>query len=196
MNETLKDLKKLAEAELKKINVKGDLTPVELDNAMKAVCLIQKIDEGEDPNWEMNDNQYSEAMRRSMAMRSSRNDRGMSGHGWDPMYDDMIMRGRSMDLYRGMNDLPDRWDPRAHESMAQRRDSETGQFMSGNGYTRGNNRSSNRRMVISYDNGYSGHSIDDRIVDELEHMMDSAETNYEREKLNDLIRYVDSKRGR
>lgn len=50
-------------------------------------------------------------------------------------------------------------------------------------------------MVISYDNGYSGHSIDDRIVDKLEHMMDSAETNYEREKLNDIIRYVDSKRG-
>lgn len=196
MNETLKDLKKLAEAELKKINVKGDLTPVELDNAMKAVCLIQKIDEGEDPNWETNDDQYSEAMRRSMAMRSSRNDRGMSGHGWDPMYDDMIMRGRSMDSYHEMNDFPDRWDPRTHESMARRRDSETGQFMSSNGYTRGNNRSSNRRMVISYDNGYSGHSIDDRIVDELEHMMDSAETNYEREKLNDLIRYVDSKRGR
>lgn len=175
MNETLKDLKKLAEAELKKINVKGDLTPVELDNAMKAVCLIQKIDEGEDPNWETNDDQYSEAMRRSMARRSSHNN-------WTPMYSDAPM--------------PDRWDPRMHESMARHRDPDTGQFMSGNGYTRGNNRSSNRRMVISYDNGYSGHSIDDRIVDELEHMMDSAETNYEREKLNDLIRYVDSKRGR
>lgn len=40
---------------------------------------------------------------------------------------------------------------------------------------------------------YSSHSIDDRIVNVFERMMDSAESEYERKKIMEYIRYVRSK---
>ena len=38
------DLKELLQGELKKINKKGDLTPSELDNATKVMCLLESIE--------------------------------------------------------------------------------------------------------------------------------------------------------
>lgn len=40
---------------------------------------------------------------------------------------------------------------------------------------------------------YSSHSIDDRIVSTLERMIDSAESDYERKRVMEYIRYVRSK---
>ena len=37
---------------------------------------------------------------------------------------------------------------------------------------------------------YSGHSINDRIVEKLENMMDTAESDFERKKLKEFIRFV------
>lgn len=36
--------------------------------------------------------------------------------------------------------------------------------------------------------GYSGHSINDRIIDRLEHMMDEADSDYERQT---IAKYID-----
>lgn len=58
-----------------------------------------------------------------------------------------------------------------HGSYARTRSSRTGRYMS---------------------NGYSGHSIKDRIVDNLEHMMDEAGGEYERGVISEWIRRVES----
>ena len=43
---------------------------------------------------------------------------------------------------------------------------------------------------------YSSHSIDDRVVDALEKMVDSAKSDYEHQKLMEYIRYVRSRENR
>ena len=40
--------------------------------------------------------------------------------------------------------------------------------------------------------GYSRHSLGDRVVEKLEHMMDSTDSNYEREELHKFIRMIRS----
>ena len=47
MEKTLNNLKNLVVSELEKINAKGTMSPVELDNATKAVCLLEKIEKTE-----------------------------------------------------------------------------------------------------------------------------------------------------
>ena len=42
----------------------------------------------------------------------------------------------------------------------------------------------------AYDNGYSGHSIEDRMVAELERMMDQAQSEYERQTIMSEIRAI------
>ena len=37
---------------------------------------------------------------------------------------------------------------------------------------------------------YSGHSINDRVVEKLENLMDSAESDYEKKKIKEFIRFV------
>lgn len=56
-------------------------------------------------------------------------------------------------------------------SNARSRSYRTGRYMSSRGY----------------DNGYSGHSIEDRMVANLEGMMDSAKNDYERETIRSWI---------
>ena len=70
-------------------------------------------------------------------------------------------------------------------------DGHSGCYSYGHDYDMNPGRNYERR----HDRGYSGHSIDDRVVDMLEKMMDSAASNYERNKLNTYIRVIDSMRG-
>lgn len=51
MDKVLNDLKEMLEDELKKITKKNDISPAELDNATKAVCLIEKIRKLENPDY-------------------------------------------------------------------------------------------------------------------------------------------------
>ena len=37
---------------------------------------------------------------------------------------------------------------------------------------------------------YSGHSINDRVVEKLENLMDTAESDYEKKKIKEFIRFV------
>jgi len=43
MSETLSDLKSLVEKEIRKITAKNDITPAELDNMTKSLCVLEKI---------------------------------------------------------------------------------------------------------------------------------------------------------
>jgi hypothetical protein len=55
-------------------------------------------------------------------------------------------------------------------------------------YARSRNARTGRYMSSS--RGYSGHSIEDRIVDNLEHMMDDANSDYERNVIHRWISKV------
>lgn len=76
------------------------------------------------------------------------------------------MTRRSMDYEKGYED---------GMSMAQRRSPTTGRFMDG---------------AMHYNNGVSGHSINDRMVDSIERMYDTASTEHERAEINDVINYI------
>ena len=49
---------------------------------------------------------------------------------------------------------------------------------------------SSRAMSRDGRGGYSGHSINDRVVEKLENLMDSAESDFERQKIREFIRFV------
>lgn len=120
MYETFEKLEDMLMTELNKIVEKGDISPMELENASKVVCLIEKIREMDSESEASSFNSYR--------------------------------RGR---------------------------DSMTGQYVS---------RNAPRRMSRrSYENGYSGHSIKDRMIDHLESMMDEAKTDYERQTVQEWI---------
>lgn len=63
-------------------------------------------------------------------------------------------------------------------SYARGRSPVTGRYVSRDGY------------YDSYNRGYSGHSIEDRAVDSLERMMDTASSEYEREQLRKFIHQI------
>lgn len=82
------------------------------------------------------------------------------------------MTRRSMDYSRGYED---------GMSMAQNRSPRTGQFVSGNdGWDVHPN---------GYD-GRSGHSINDRMIDNIERMYGNADTEHERAEIQDVINYI------
>lgn len=82
------------------------------------------------------------------------------------------MTRRSMDYSRGYED---------GMSMAQNRSPRTGRFVSGNdGWDIHSN---------GYD-GRSGHSINDRMIDNIERMYDNAGTEHERAEIQDVINYI------
>lgn len=64
-------------------------------------------------------------------------------------------------------------------SYARGRSSVTGRYVSRDG-----------GYYDGYSQGYSGHSIEDRAVDSLERIMDSAESQYERDQLRKFIRQI------
>ena len=124
--ETLDELEKKLREELKKMAKKPDISPVEVDNANKAMCLITKIREFEDADSGYSNGAYS---RNSYTRRSPRTGRYVS-------YDEGDAYGRRM-------------------QMANR--------------------------------GYSGHSINDRMIDKLESMMDETGSEYERQTIGEWI---------
>lgn len=111
---------------------------------------------------------------------------------------------RSMDYSRGYED---------GMSMAQNRSPRTGRFISGDESYGYSEEMSGRRYMDGSRDGYSnaregsreggsrdgysnardgrsGHSINDRMVDNIERMYDNAETEHERAELKDVINYI------
>lgn len=168
--EVLNDLKKLIKKELKKNVDKGTLSPPEIDAVHKAVDALEKIAKTELACKEL------EAMEKaeknpdmySGAFYNIRNFPQMyppnMSYGWNEraMYPDNMSGGRD-------------W----HESMGMHTDNVSG--------ARGRNATTGR--YVSRDN-YSGHSINDRMVDALERMMDTANSEFERQQILDKIKMI------
>lgn len=50
--------------------------------------------------------------------------------------------------------------------------------------------SENGTQTVMRGHGYSRHSVSDRAVEQLEHMMDTTESDYERQELRKYIRMI------
>lgn len=190
MDDLYKDLERLTKKELRSLVDKGTLSGSEVETAKKAVCLLKMLEEDYDKEEMIGDDDYSEA-----SYSSRRRGGRMMSHAMHPTHWDDMSYARGRDGATGRYVSRGRmYDDRSYEGgrMYDGRSRMRGRSY---GYEDGDEYMSGRRMIISYDNGYSGHSIDDRIVDALEHMMDQAVTDYERGKLNEVIRFVDSRRG-
>lgn len=131
---TLERMHELLNKEINRIVDKGDLTPNELENAEKAFCLIQQIEEM----------------------------MGMEGYSETGYYGDSY-NGSYMGSYRG-------------RSMDRGRSPVTGRYVSREG---------------SYMHSNSGHSIKDRMISRLEHMMDETDSEYERKEISEYIRKLE-----
>ena len=125
MEKVLMKLQDLLIDELEKITAKNDISPSELDNAKKAMCVIKDIE----TTIAMKDSGYSEMMPYSM-------NRG---------------------------------------SYARGRDASTGRYIS-------------RRGSMSMgEDGYSSHSIKDRMIAQLESMYDEAKGDHEKQLIDQWI---------
>lgn len=173
------------------VATKSSLTPTEIENAKNAVCLIKEIDET------IRGGKVEYKYETSEGMGHAYHSYPGYSYGWyDPyMHGDYSYGDRGGRMYS----YGDEYD-RTH-SMARGRSATTGRFVS-----RGDDRAwmrdrdmdmSGRRMhgSFSYDSGMSGHSIEDRIIEKLEEMMDNAKSDYERMKINQIIRVTDSMKG-
>ena len=170
MSKTLERFKEFLEDEVEKIRKKGDITPAELDSSQKAVCTIKMIEDMEKEQSEgmmMEGDSYGYSNRnmayRHMPAYGSYNDRSYGDeygdHSGRRYYHDSYGYD---DSYRG-------------DSYRRGRSPVTGRYIS-----RGEDN-------MSYHDGYSGHSIKDRMVARLEDMMDEAKTDHERQTVSQWI---------
>jgi hypothetical protein len=169
MSDVLKDLKSMLEDEIKMITSKGNISPKELESATMAVSLMEKIQKLEDGNsYDVDHGEYDPEV-----------DYSMDGNGtWGYMpgvyeeANDSYRRGRSRTTGRYVS-----------RDSRDSRDSMDGYRSESWDGSRASRRSSRR----SYENGYSGHSIKDRMVDQLESMMDDAKSEYEKQSISKWI---------
>lgn len=162
--ELYKGLKSIALKQLEELHRKGSMSPAEAEAAKTAMCIIEKAKEAIEKD-EMGSDEYS---RRSYAQPYRH-------YTIDSYADGRFMRGGSYGMYPMYDDY-------AMESP--RGGSYRGDSYRGDSYA---NQSRDR-------NGrYSSHSIDDRVVDMLEKMVDSAKSDFEHQKLMEYIRYVRSR---
>lgn len=90
----------------------------------------------------------------------------------------------------------------SYNSFARGRSPFTGRFVSRDGVPMGNSMGMNSMtynrdysngmgdVSRRYDGGYSGHSVNDRMIASLEKEMDRAETEYEREQIRNEIEHL------
>lgn len=97
----------------------------------------------------------------------------------------------TMDEYSDMYLTPEEYSERWN-SMRRGRSPSTGRFtsMRSEPYRDSYRDSYEMRSMGSYNDGYSGHSINDRMIDALERMMDTAKTEHERETIRKRIEEI------
>ena len=119
MDNALESLKEMLEDEIKKVTKKNDITPAELDNMTKAVCLLEKIKMLED-DWEAeeysNDYAYgrygdrsgNQSYRRGRSSVTgqyvSRSGRSSSNRGGSYSYSGHSIKDRMIDRLESMAD--------------------------------------------------------------------------------------------
>lgn len=134
LEQNLKSLENLLNEQIAKIASKGDITPTELENMTKTLCLLEKIKEyTEGPTFMVDEEGHSQYIPRSYARDNGTSDR-----------------------------MPNVYPANSY------------------------NYRSNRRSY-GHDRGYSGHSIKDRMVAKLESMYDEAQSDHERQIVDEWI---------
>lgn len=93
----------------------------------------------------------------------------------------------------------DKYDYEGGNSFTRGRSSITGRYMSRDNdpyFSRSNDAYMypNTTHHQSYNGGYSGHSVKDRMIAQLEHMMDSTDSEYEKQTIADQIHEIKSKK--
>lgn len=173
MDKTLENLKETLEDEIKKIVKNGDITSQELDNVKDAVCVIDMIDNmsmGE--NGEGGSYGYSN---RNMAYRYPSYAYGDYSERYRDSYGDRMHDGN--------------YGYRNHDRGSYRYDGDSyhdGSYHDSS-YRRGRSPVTGRYISRGHEDGYSGHSIMDRMVASLESMYDEAKTDHERQTVSEWI---------
>ena len=179
MDKTLENLKETLEDEIKKIVKKGDITPAELENVQKAVCTIDMID-----NMGMGGNSQGYSERRGYYGSS------MNNMPYEHMPSNRQYPNRPYGDYSERR-YHDSYDDRMYHdggSYRNYRDDRSYDNYHGDSYRRGRSPVTGRYISRGqYDDGYSGHSIKDRMVARLEDMYDEAKTDHERQIVNEWI---------
>lgn len=152
--ELIKNAEKVLEKEIKKIVDKGEaITPAELDNLKKSLCVIDML-----RNYEM-----------GSPMGDPETAYGYNGYnGYSGAWNMNIRRVNDVPYAYGQNQMPET------DSYGRSRSPVTGRYIS-----HGQNGI-----------GYSGHSIEDRMIASLEQQMDSANSDYERQKIQEEINRI------
>lgn len=162
MNKAITKAKEKAEDLIRDITKKEHISPAELEALMKSACLIMKVEGGDAGNGNDYEDSYSE--------------RGMSRNSYNHMYDPMDYAEAS--YRRGRSPVTGQYVSR-----------DGGSGTSNRGYYDGGGNSSSRRYYDGGNSsrGYSGHSIQDRMIAKLEDMYDEAHTEHERQVVQDWI---------
>lgn len=148
--------------ELSQLFSKGTLSPAETEAAKNGLCLLKEMEE----LMEVSEEGYSERRGRGGGYSSRRSYEGGSYGGQSYYMDDrMPFREYGIVSYEG--------------GGSSRRGGMSNASRAGGG---GQSREGRGR--------YSSHSINDRIVEKLENLMDTAESDYERQKIHEFIRFV------
>lgn len=158
--EILTDLKKLIKKELRKNVEKGTLSPQEIDSVNKAVDALEKIAK-------------TEQICKELDMMEKNSDM-YSGAFYNIRNFPQMPQPMSYNSYG--NYMTPNWDSASNHNMNSDWSGERGRNMRTGRFT-------------SRDN-YSGHSINDRMVDQLEKMMDSANSEFERQQILDKIKMI------
>lgn len=159
MDKTLEHLKETLEDEIKKVTKKGDITPSELESIQNAVCTIEMINRMSQGNFD--------------------GEQSMNSYGYS---------GRNV-AYRHMPD----YSGYDHRSYGDSYGDYSGRYYhdsygyEGDSYRRGRSPVTGRYISRGHEDGYSGHSIMDRMVARLESMFDEAKTDHERQTVSEWI---------
>ncbi len=187
--ESMKKAKTTVERCLEELFQKGDLTPAETKAALDGMelrkTLCEEIEDCEAGDYKNTDDMYSE--------RSSYRRHG--SYGWN------TANGRSYGQNGSNGSYENGGSGRPRYGIGGWYASHDGNSMM-NGYSDLPGYPV-QHMNASYcdpyyyggdmpmrDRGYSRHSVSDRAVEQLEHMMDSSESDYERQELRKYIRMI------
>ena len=182
-DKTLEKIRESIEDAIKPILKKGEsMTPADLESLTKAVCVIEKIKRIEEGN-SYDDGGYS-MHAYGYPENNSYDDNGNSyRRGRSPTTGRYVSRD-AMPVYHGARYYDGGTFTHHNDGNVPARS-----YDEGNHSRYYNEGASTRRYYDANNhNGYSGHSIQDRMIDQLERMIDEAKTEHERQTVKDWIR--------
>lgn len=166
---TVKNVECIIEKELRKIADKGTLSPTEMDVVHKAVETLEKAAKLEKLHEEI------KLMKEHPEQYSGAYHGGVHGYPHHMSHPSIPHASYGYNMEWCGTAYPAASEYNGMHSGAQHRSPTTGRYVSGE--------------YLNQDH-YSGHSINDRMVAQLEKMMDTAKTDYEKQQILDKIKMI------